>query len=89
MILVRSSIFVIKEPENCVERRLVLVAHDESTSQANDGLTYVLQVTNVVPLFEQPNCVVELFFDQSSAHGAHANNAHNANEMNVKPGGNQ
>jgi hypothetical protein len=28
---------VLKEPENCVERRLVLVAHDESTSQANDG----------------------------------------------------
>ena len=23
---------VLKEPENCVERRLVLVAHDESTS---------------------------------------------------------
>ena len=29
---------VLKEPENCVKPRLVLVAHDESTSQANDGL---------------------------------------------------
>ena len=36
-----------------------------------------------------PNCVVEFFFDQSSAHGAHAKDALNANEMNVKPGGNQ
>ena len=54
-------------------------------------LTYVLQVTNVIPLFERmnPNCVAEFFFDQSSAHGAHAKDALNANEMNVKPGGNQ
>ena len=51
----------------------------------------MLQVTNVIPLFEQmnPNCVTEFFFDQSSAHGAHAKDALNANKMNVKPGGNQ
>ena len=52
---------------------------------------YVLQVTNVIPLFERmnPNCVAEFFFDKSSAHGAHAKDALNTNEMNVKPGGNQ
>ncbi len=36
-----------------------------------------------------PNTVAEFFFDQSSAHGAFAGDALNANEMNVKPGRNQ
>ena len=34
-----------------------------------------------------PGAVGEFFFDQSSAHGAHAPDAPNAKEMNVKPGG--
>jgi hypothetical protein len=49
------------------------------------------QVTKVIPLFERmnPSAVAEFFFDQSSAHGAFAKDALNANEMNVKPGGNK
>lgn len=49
------------------------------------------QVIKVIPLFERmnPSAVAEFFFDQSSAHGAFAKDALNANEMNVKPGGNQ
>jgi len=49
------------------------------------------QVIKVIPLFEQmnPSAIAEFFFDQSSAHGAFTKDVLNANEMNVKPGGNQ
>ena len=49
------------------------------------------QVIKVIPLFERmnPGAVAKFFFDQSSAHGAFAKDALNANEMNVKTGGNQ
>ena len=42
-------------------------------------------------MFERihPGAIGEFFFDQSSAHSAFAKDALNANEMNVKPGGNQ
>jgi hypothetical protein len=36
-----------------------------------------------------PGAVAEFFFNQLSAHGAFAKDALNANEMNVKPGGNE
>jgi len=36
-----------------------------------------------------PSCIAEFFFDQSSAHGAHAKDTLNASEMNVRPGGSQ
>src|SRR6267154_2555325 len=36
-----------------------------------------------------PSCIAEFFFDQSSAHGAHAKDALNASKMNVRPGGSQ
>ena len=45
----------------------------------------------MIPLFERLylGAVTEFFFDQSSAHGAFADDALNANKMNVKPGGKQ
>jgi len=36
-----------------------------------------------------PGAIGEFFFDQSSAHGAHAPDALNAKDMNVKLGGKQ
>ena len=35
------------------------------------------------------SAIAEFFFDQLSAHGAFTKDSLNANEMNVKPGGNQ
>jgi len=47
--------------------------------------------TRAIPIFERmyPGAVAEFFFDQSTAHGAYAADALNANEMNVNPGGKQ
>ena len=45
----------------------------------------------MIPLFEKLflDAMAEFFFDQSTAHGAFAEDALNANEMNVRPGGKQ
>jgi len=45
----------------------------------------------MIPIFERlyPGAVGEFFFDQSSAHGAFEQDALNAKEMNLKPGGKQ
>lgn len=45
----------------------------------------------MIPLFEKliPNAVGEFFFDQSTAHSAFAEDALNASNMNVNPGGKQ
>ena len=42
-------------------------------------------------MFEKllPDAVAKFFFDQSTAHSAFADDALNANEMNVRPGGKQ
>ncbi|KAF4621818.1 hypothetical protein D9613_012166 [Agrocybe pediades] len=47
--------------------------------------------TRAIPIFEKmyPGAVAEFFFDQSTAHGAFAPDALNANEMNVNPAGKQ
>ena len=48
-------------------------------------------VNHTIPLFNQlfPCAISEFFFDQSTTHSAFDDNALNANEMNVKPGGKQ
>jgi hypothetical protein len=48
------------------------------------------QVIKVILLLERMNAgaVAEFFFNQSSTYGAFAKDAHNSNEMNVKPGRN-
>ena len=48
-------------------------------------------MNRAIPLFSRlfPDAVGEFFFDQLTAHGAFDDDALNANEMNVKPGGKQ
>lgn len=56
-------------------------------SIASDSSQQIIQ--RAIPTFEYlyPSAVAEFFFDQSSAHGAFADDALNAKEMNLNPSG--